>query len=443
MTAGNLSLMLALMMAVAMGARIETADNTELQAKKRDSEGSTSTWEKFASAFPEMHANSNCPYGDEDVAKSGGVTSFECHWKSEGMGSSCPDLQAIRLKAARTFQAKNYASFLDGVSGYPLSPLFDKTAHVKGDETYEQMDKLQIQGLMHPEVVDLEDKINLKKLAKSLGVPTTTMYFSAHANDWDKELFKKNLGKICTMGIDGFFIKATHLAWSKGQHLVRDFQKDCQQKASSDRIAEELAVFIEKNILNVKASVADAHLREYLTPGVTVESLFKTGGLSTQPLEAKVQVLWGKVHHMFLIGTDNRGCRVNTGSWQIYGDKTGWDLSGMIKPSGGNDALGDHLLEKAFQPMVDYAERFARGVRADFMRVDFFIGIPDKADGEWLVEMNECESVSGHPYWHERHGLGAIWRDGYVLSNRVAMNSQKWSSITKNTQADRDALGLD
>jgi len=135
MTAGNLLLMLALMMAVAMGARIETADNTELQAKKRDSEGSTSTWEKFASAFPEMHANSNCPYGDEDVAKSGGVTSFDCHWKSEGMGSSCPDLQAIRLKAARTFQAKNYASFLDGVSGYPLSPLFYKAAHVKGDET--------------------------------------------------------------------------------------------------------------------------------------------------------------------------------------------------------------------------------------------------------------------------------------------------------------------
>jgi len=438
MAAGDFSLMFVLMVAIAMAARIDMVADTG-----RDSESAATTWERFASAFPEIHADSSCPYGDEEKAKSGGVTSFDCHWKSEGMGSSCPDLQATRLKAVRTFQAKNYASFLDGVSGYPLSPLFDKSAHVKGDETYEQMDKLQIQGLMHPEVINLEDKINLKKLAKSLGVPTTTMYFSAHENDWDRELFKKSLGKICTMGIDGFFIKATHLAWSKGQYLVKDFQKDCQQKTSSDRISEELAKFIEESILSVKASVADAHLREYLTPGVTVESLFKTGGLSTQPLEAKVQVLWGKVHHMFLIGTDNRGCRVNGGSWQIYGDKTGWDLAGMIKPTGGNDALGDRLLEKAFQPMVDYAERFARGVRADLMRVDFFIGIPDKADGEWLIQMNECESVSGHPYWHERHGLGAIWRDGYVLSNRVAMTPKTWSSIVKETQADRDALGLD
>jgi len=404
------------------------------------------TSERFAASCAGPHSHCEkaaCPYGDEEASTRGGETSFDCHWKSMGMGKTCPALQAARLRTVRRFQAQNYEAFLKGVEGYPLVSLFDKSPHLKGDETYEELVKFQIKGLMNPEVVQLEDKIHLKALAKSLKVPTTTMYFSAHNSTWDPAAFKKAMGKLCTSGVDGFMVKATHLAWSAGQKVVMGFQKSCETPEASEAKLRELASFIEKEVLGQIACEADAHLRHYLEPGVTVEELFRTGGKSTMPLEAKVQTVWGKVHHMFLVGSDTRGCKIQSGAWNVYGDKTGWDLSGIIKPGGGNDEIGDLVLREAFDKMAQLAERFARGVRADLMRVDFFLGIPETPSGEWVIKMNECESVSGAPYWYERHGLGGILRDGYILSDRLELNPEKWQQLTTGTQSDRDAQHLD
>merc|ERR1712008_652412 len=123
--------------------------------------------------------------------------------------------------------------------------------------------------------------------------------------------------------------------------------------------------------------------------------------------------------------------------------KTGWDLKGIIKPRGGNNEFGDRLLEEAFQPMVDFAERFARSVEADFMRVDFFLRPPDEeTGGDWTIEMNECESVTGSQHTFERRGLEAIWRDGYIMS-RLAMDSEKYKKIRNNTQEARNEWKLD
>eukprot|EP00421_Protoceratium_reticulatum_P031788 CAMPEP_0168464614 /NCGR_PEP_ID=MMETSP0228-20121227/55672_1 /TAXON_ID=133427 /ORGANISM="Protoceratium reticulatum, Strain CCCM 535 (=CCMP 1889)" /LENGTH=450 /DNA_ID=CAMNT_0008480127 /DNA_START=36 /DNA_END=1388 /DNA_ORIENTATION=- len=397
--------------------------------------------EMFAKAFAKEHAaaQDSCPYGNEEKSVQGGETSFDCHWKSKGMGKTCPALQAARLKVAHGFQVKNYGAFLDGVSGYPLTSLFDKSAHLRGDETYEELVKLQIKGLMTPEVVELEDKINLKALAKKLEVPSTTMYFSAHNSTWDRADFTGAVGQLCSSGVDGFMIKATHMAWSAGMKIVRGWQQRCHQAEAT----QELISFIETEVLGKMAGEADAHLRYYLQPGVTVEELFRTGGHSVQPLEAKIQVLWGKVHHMFLIGNDARGCKIQGGAWHVFSDKTGWDLSGIIKPGGANDETGDRVLREAFDTMVALAERFARGVRADLMRVDFFLGVPTAEHSEWVIKLNECESVSGHPYFHERQHLGSIWRDGYILSNRLSLSPEKWEELSKRTQHDRDAQHLD
>jgi len=391
-------------------------------------------------AVSKVQARTQCPYGDADASRKAGTIPFNCHgFATPGGGSTCPALNAAKLKTVRAFQMKHHASFMEGIGGYPLSPVFDKSEFIRGDETYEELVKLHIKGLVHEEMKAFEDKILLKKFAERLKIPTTAMHFGAHADDWDRDAFMARLKELCTTE-DDFFIKATHLAWSKGQQIVRNWQETCKNNLD-DKVAE-LADFVETSILNVQASPADEHL-QLLTPGVTVESLFKTGGESTKPLEAKVQVLWGKVHHMFFFGEDDRGCKINVGSWQIYGDKTGWDLQGIIHPRGGNDALGDRILEEAFQPMVDYAERFSRSVEADFMRVDFFLRPPDSpTGGDWVIEMNECESVSGMRHTFERQGIGAIWRDGYVMS-RLAMTETKYEKISNNTRADRDNLHLD
>jgi hypothetical protein len=441
MTLSHFSLMMFALVAAAERIRdLEDLALMELQSERR-------TQKRFESAFSEVQvATRTCPYGDETAAKAGTDKSFSCHGFATGGGTTCPALQAMRIKTVRAFQINHHASFLEGVGGYPLAPVFDKSKHIRGDETHEELMKLQIKGLMHEDIVNFEDKIYLKKLADRLGIPTTKLYFGAHQNDWERENFNKALEELCTTSkIDAFFMKPTHLAWSKGIKIVRNFRsdycdKDPQQKQQK---MDEYATFIETEILAKKASEADAHLRKYLTPGVTVESLFQTGGASTQPLEAKVQVVWGKVHHMFIFGMDHRGCRVHVGAWQIYGDKTGWDLKGIIKPRGGNDELGDRLLEEAFQPMVDYAERFARSLEADFMRVDFFLRPPDaETGGDWKIEMNECESVTGSQHTFERRGLEAIWRDGYIMS-RLAMDSEKFQKIRNNTQEARNEWKLD
>jgi len=430
MTLSNLSLMMFALLVIA-----ET---------KRDNKNGVALEDEMPHS-DDSEKKHNCPYGSDSDSRVAGTDSFHCHGYAEpGWGTSCPILQAARLKTARAFQIKHHASFLEGVAGYPLSPVFDKTEKIRGDETYEELVKLHITGLMHPEMKTFEDKILLKQKAKRLGIPTTALYFGAHNETWKRTDFTKMLGDLCAQKVDDFMIKATHLVWSKGKKIVKNFQNDyCAQESQSQTQMQNIFIkFIEEEVLNASPNEGDEHLKQ-LMPGVTVEELFKTGGYSIKPLEAKVQVLWGKVHHIFFFGMDARGCRVNVGSWIIYGDKTGWDLNGIVRPGGKNDPFGDLLLEEAFQTMANYAERFARSLEADFMRVDFFLRAPDQEGGDdWVIEMNECESVSGMQHTFERQGLGEIWRDGYILS-RLAMTGPKYQKIRDNTQGARDKWKLD
>lgn len=386
-----------------------------------------------------------CPYlyreDTEQDKMVGGEMSFECHKMSTGGGRTCPELQQARLTSVRRFGATTYNEYLKRAESFPLKPLFDKTNKVSGSENYEQMLHLHVEGLMHRDVKYVEDKILLKDLATRLEIPATKMYFGAHREDWDKAKFKRMLGDLCLKGVDEFIIKAVHLAWSAGQKIVRGWQKNCEYGGSTNMVIEEVALFVDKEIMNVLASEADAHLREFVTPGVTVEELFKTGGQSARPLEAKVQVVWGKVHHMFFVGDGPRGCKIYPGAWSILGDKTGWDLKGMIGQPGGNDEISDAVLEHAFDGMVTHAERFATEVGADVMRVDFFLGFGE--DGSVTYKLNEAESVSGARYWHERDQIGRAWVDGYVLSDRMRMTPEKWDLFNEQAENARLANHLD
>jgi hypothetical protein len=386
-----------------------------------------------------------CPYkyryDTEQDKMIGGSMSFECHKMSTGEGNSCPELQQARLKTVKKFGEANYNEYLNLAKTFPLKPLFDKTEKVSGSESYEQMLHMHVEGLMHRDVKFVEDKIMLKQLATKLEIPATKMYFGAHRDDWDIKKFKRMLGDLCLKGVDEFIIKAVHLAWSAGQKIVRGWQKDCEYEGSTNKVVDELAVFVDKEIMSVLASEADAHLREFVTPGVTVEELFKTGGHSKRPLEAKVQVVWGKVHHMFFVGDGPRGCKSYPGAWSILGDGTGWDLNGMIGTPGGNDEISDAFLAHAFDGVVQHSESFAKEVGADVMRVDFFIGFNE--DGSVTYKLNEAESVSGARYWHEREQIGRAWVDGYILSDRMRMTPEKWDRFTELAEKSRAANHLD
>jgi hypothetical protein len=327
---------------------------------------------------------------------------------------------------------------LDSAKSFPLKPIFDKTEKVYGLETYEEMLQVHVQGLTHPDVVQIEDKIMLKDLTARAGVPATKMYFGAHKSDWSITKFKRMLGTLCLTGVDSFIIKAVHLAWSQGQKIVRGWQKDCPFEGPTNTKIAALADFVDKEIINARASEAEQHLN-LVEPGVIVEELFKTGGHSKAPLEAKVQTLWGKVHHMYFVGDDPRGCKSFNSAWSYNGDKTGWDLKGM-RGEGVNDEVGD-LVAAAFDGISRAAEKFVAAVGADVMRVDFFLGFND--DGSVEYKLNEVESISGSRYWHERDGMGRAWVDGYVLSDRVRMTSSKWDKVVRLVEDAKAANDLD
>lgn len=424
--------------------QVLASEHAHLDAMSMEGNSSEWTHARFAQAFPEIHeaASSTCPYGDVEASKIGGTTSFNCNWKSEGKGNTCPELQLQRLRAAHAFGASHHTDYVAQARNLKLKPLFDKTSLVVGDETYEDLDALHIKGLEREEVVEVEDKINLKALAAKLGVPTTKMYFGAHKGDWNPEAFKETARALCGQNVDAFIVKATHLAWSAGQQIVKGWQETCRSEPSLSARTQDLVQFIEDKVLGQVSRDADAHLR-FLEPGVTVEELFRTGGNSLQPLEAKVTVLWGKVYSVIMCGSDHRGCQSQSGSWMFFGDKTGWDMKGMINPEGGNDPVGDRVLKNAFGRMSTYAENFAKGVGADYMRVDFFLGTPEAENGDITIMLNECESVSGWPFYYLRQGLGSAWRDGYLNLNTFSLTPEKWDRLMGNTKDDRDSLHLD
>jgi len=391
-----------------------------------------------------------CPYGDVQKSTEGGTNSFQCHLQASGKGNTCPELQVQRMKVARQFFAASYQSMVNEAVTYELKPLFDKSDKMRGDETYEELLHYHVEGLMHPTVIEIEDKILFKQNAKRMGVPATITHYGAHKPDWEedthKEAFKQKLQELCDSGTDGFMIKAIHLAWSKGQKVVKGWQKICNgKKVDVDAFISELITFIDTEVVGVLAAEEDAHLR-IVTPGVSVEELFVTGGRSTVPLEVKIQCLWGKVHHMWFIGQDSRGCQVQSGAFRLYADRTGWDLKGIVdeKSRGNNDPLTDLILEKYFDRLVAAAETYVNDVGADIMRADFFIGIPES--GEGVIKMNEPESVSGDASWWERQAMASIVRDGYIFADKISLGpapSSKWDQIMARAQSNRTANNLE
>ena len=402
----------------------------------------------------------SCPYGRLGPFDKDGTSSYQCHNLSPSFGSSCPALQGRRLQAARSFAAANHGPFVAAAKKMQVHPLFDKSSRMVGDETYEKLDRYQIDGLMNDDprarrmMYQLEDKINLKAFAKSIGVQTTKTFFGAHRarrdhpadaehqnTKYDRNQLRDALEKMCN-DEDEFIIKPTHLAWGTGFKKVESWKTKCASKEKDKHIAA-LIDHVENEILAKENRPADAHL-ELLAPGFTVEELFKTGGRSAIPFEVKAVCLFGKLFLMYMNGQDDRGCDVAPGSWVVYGNgELGWDLAGAH--TGGlskstKDKASRKFMQKFFRKAKAIAERFASKVGADLFRVDMFIGgFGEKETPN--IKVNEVESVTGNPFPLERQVLGELWRDGYVANGRVAMDTPKWEQLIDNMREERDAVG--
>jgi hypothetical protein len=383
----------------------------------------------FGFAAVADRSQGTCPYGEGSAGKFVGCDySYNVNVQhSDKEGGLCPHTHTERLIASHKFGAYHYRRFaIEAASKFTPDPdLFDKSEDIAGDESYERMLNYHIQGLMHPKIVQIEDKIYMKELLQKLAVPMTTTYFGAHKSDWDREAFSAALIGLCEQGVGRFIIKATHLAWSKGQKIVTDWDKTCEDyllkgNAGAHMRIQELAEFIEAEALDAYPNEEDMHLT-FLEPGVTVEELFNSGGASGRPLELKVVVLWGKAYHAFVVGSDTRGCEISNGAWEMYPDGTGWNLNGLI----GKAHDDEFERVKPLLPQVfAFAETFAKGIGADYTRADFFVGWDE--DGTASIKMNEGELVSGAQNLYDRTNLAGMWRDGYIANGNVKLNEDKY-----------------
>ena len=99
-----------------------------------------------------------------------------------------------------------------------------------------------------------------------------------------------------------------------------------------------------------------------------------------------------------------------------------------------DDAQSQVFMQDWFPKVQDLGSKMVTHIGADLARVDFFLG-----EGG-LVKLNEIETVSGTWYEHERRELGDIWRDGYIVSGRLAITQQKWEKRIEDASEDRDKL---
>jgi len=345
---------------------------------------------------------------------------------------ACDELSSKRVLAHTVFAATHYERFMEAAKAFPLAPLFNMEELLVGDELYEGMLHNHIEVMKQPEAAAIEDKIQLKATAAAAGVPTTAMYYGATLDTFDRAAFRTALLDTCAQGIDALFIKATHMAWSAGQKIVWGWDKTCSGPERDAKI-ESLADYVVDEVLSLRNTDADsAHLAEAVRPGVIVEEIFRSGGASKRPLEAKALFVWGELYEVFMIGEDARGCASTSGAWKIYGNGNGWNLNGMLHEK--DDAQSQVFMREWFPKVKDFGSKMVTHIGADLARVDFFLG----QDG--LVQLNEIETVSGTWYEHERRELGDIWRDGYIVSGRLAITQQKWEKRIEDTSEDRDKL---
>jgi len=373
-------------------------------------------------------ALASCPYHAGD-----GSSMFCARSVEPARGADCPELEFKRQRVFTEFVSNSYHDFMESAKTFPLAPLFDKSEQLVGDELFESMMKLHVECMKDPRGVAIEDKILLKRTAADAGVPTTTMYFGAHVDDFDRRAFRSAMLDVCAQGVDALFFKATHMAWSMGQRIVRGWQQTCKNETSIDATIDDLADWIVDDVFTLhNDDPSSAHLEASLKPGIIVEEIFQTGGESTKPLEAKALVLWGKVFDVWMMGMDERGCKMTSGTWKVYGNGDGWNLNGLLHEK--DDAESDLFMQSFYPQVTSLAEKFAAHLGADVARVDFFIG-----EGG-VVKLNEVETVTGSWYEIERRELGDLWRDGYLASGRMAMDPLKWQQRLAHTEQDRDHL---
>jgi len=408
-----------------------------------------------------------CPYPKEMSDDS-----FHCYNEDDKtFGSNCPDTHAKRIKEVFQYSQERKVG-VQKIQEFPLSTLFDKSEMIMGTESYELLDQHHIKCLMREGeeeklMLDLEDKGDLKMTLKKAGIEPehiTEVYHisycpkmelsggkcsqdsntvSHNTMKYDREKFMESMKEICKdESKTSFIIKPTHLSWSAGLKIVPNKEEKCKQ----EDFIQEVVKHVEQNILVKENRESDKHLTK-LDAGFTIEELFSSGGTSMRPLEAKVQVLFGKVFEIFFVGMDPRGCTSGCGSWTIYpGDKVrGWDFKGILSEEDGErDLMHQLVMEHYYEKIVEIAEKFAQKVGADWTRVDMFLGGFGSTP---IIKVNEVENVSGYKFPYSTTYIGNAWRDAYmhrlIQTKDRKITSKHWNEWFASLIKMRDAFELD
>jgi len=322
------------------------------------------------------------------------------------------------MHLAARFEYQNVKRIVAGAQNWALAPVFDKSPKILGDETYEQLVRMQIDGLKEHDIRHIEDKVISKKNFERIGVTPTTYFYAAHVSDYNSDTMREAMEKAFASGITSFIVKPSHMAWSKGLLIVRE----------NSKTLDEVDKHIREEVISKQDENEDsAHLKT-LEPGVIIEALFGAvpGQKPQVPLEVKVTLIWGEVYAAFFVGQDQDGCLLHNEEVKIYGDNSSWGLT---------PARRWIVDEGHWDKIVKYARMVAKGMEADVTRADFFLA-PGLAD----VELNEVESVSGHPNWNDRRGMGEAWRLGYTAFGKFDLTKEKVEAGHVRLHADRDIL---
>ena len=397
-----------------------------------------------------------CPYPEEMADDS-----FHCYNEDDKtFGKNCPNTHTRRIKEVFQYSQEREKNLnIREILEFPVSSLFDKSELIMGAESYELLDAHHIECLMRngageeKKMLDLEDKGDLKETLKNAGIEPehiTEVYHisycpkmeltdgkcaknsntaSHNSKKYDREEFKETMRQICEDDSKtSFIIKPTHLSWSAGLKIVSNKDRKCEQEG----FIQEVVDHVEQNILVKENRESDKHLTK-LDAGFTIEELFSSGEKSTRPLEAKVQVLFGKVFEIFFVGMDPRGCTSGCGSWTIYPGETvrGWDFKGILSEEAGErDLMHSLVMKNYYEKIVNIAEKFARHVGADWTRVDMFLGGFGSTP---IIKVNEVENVSGYKFPYSTMYIGNAWREAYMHR----LTTPKTDGVTCTTLEDR------
>jgi len=308
------------------------------------------------------------------------------------------------------------------------------------DATWEELISFRVQRMAEflekDDIRDFlieKDKCFMYNFFKSQGIPFVPIYgiFSNRkAAASSVQSILKSVGEGENSMI---FIKACHLTQGSDNGTLRVQGSTVSSKEGLEDISKWITTkFDQIPTDNWRPWSPDMNkLLSTVRPGVMIQESFVGpfgdffGGYP-KPVEAKVEVIWGKAYLSFL--HDYKVFTFRDGTTERYRE----DLNGNVLHNSEPDTQLSWLYQKDYMtPVYKLAELVAKKIGIDQIRVDIFItpGSPDRP------VVNEISLASGVLYRFHGPRMARLWIDGHIArgvqqsTTLTARNSNFWLSF--------------